>query len=194
MQEEIDLTACIRGDKRAWDALVERAVSVIYAAVRKVVAARGRTAADEIDDIVQDVFTKLVRDDYRLLRQFDPAKASLVTYLTLIARSTALDALRRRSLSAVELREASRAAVALDPPHAEPRAAVGSSVPLETLSERQRLILHLLFDRDMSVTEAAAVLGVDPQTIRSGKHKALSKLRQVLEPGDETAGPFVERK
>ena len=38
--------------------------------------------------------------------------------------------------------------------------------------------MELLFGREMTVTEAASVLNVDAQTIRSTKHKALTKLRK----------------
>jgi DNA-directed RNA polymerase specialized sigma24 family protein len=41
----------------------------------------------------------------------------------------------------------------------------------------------MLFDREMSVEEVAVVLGVNAQTVRSTKHKALSRLREHLSPG-----------
>jgi DNA-directed RNA polymerase specialized sigma24 family protein len=39
-------------------------------------------------------------------------------------------------------------------------------------------VLRLLFDEQKSVAEAARFLGVDEQTVRSAKHKALSRLRE----------------
>ncbi len=191
MLDDIDLTACLRGDKQAWNGFVERSVGVLFAAVHKVLGRRGQQGAVDVEDIVQDVFAKLVRADYRLLRQFDPEKASLVTYLTLIARSTTLDAVKRKQLETTELK----------PEHhpTQPESLRGArkttetgSIPLEVLSERQRLILHLLFDRGMSVVEVAAALAVDPQTIRSAKHKALTKLRESVAPGDESRETVVE--
>ena len=53
----------------------------------------------------------------------------------------------------------------------------GPAPPLDLLTARQRLVLHLLFDRDLGVPAAARLLGVDEQTVRSSKHKALSRLR-----------------
>ena len=55
------------------------------------------------DDLTQDVFLRLVRNEYRLLKSFDPARASLTTFLTIVARSTTLDHLRRRRLETVPL-------------------------------------------------------------------------------------------
>ncbi len=43
--------------------------------------------------------------------------------------------------------------------------------------------MTLLFDEQLSVAEAAAFIGVDEQTIRSTKHKALTRLREKLTRG-----------
>jgi RNA polymerase sigma factor (sigma-70 family) len=50
-------------------------------------------------------------------------------------------------------------------------------LPEALLSPRQREILAMLYDRDMDVAEIARALGIDPQTVRSGHHKAMIKLR-----------------
>ncbi len=50
-------------------------------------------------------------------------------------------------------------------------------LPDELLSPRQKLVLTMLYERDMDVTEVAKSLGVDPQTVRSTHHKAMLKLR-----------------
>ena len=50
-------------------------------------------------------------------------------------------------------------------------------LPEALLSPRQREILAMLYDRDMDVAEIARALGIDPQTVRSGHHKAMVKLR-----------------
>ncbi len=167
---DVDLRACLQGNEEAWDAFVQRYAGVIYAAVGHVfgqwgAGLTGRTT----DDIAQDVFVRLIKDDYRLLRKYQPGRASLETWLTLIARSAAIDCLRKRRLdtSGVELSEV---------PAAEPTAR-GNPVPLHLLTPRQRLVLRLLFDEDRSVAEAAQILDVEEQTIRSTKHKALSRLR-----------------
>jgi RNA polymerase sigma-70 factor (ECF subfamily) len=50
-------------------------------------------------------------------------------------------------------------------------------IPEGMLSPRQALVLELLYQRDMTPGEAAEVIGIDPQTVRSMHHKALVKLR-----------------
>ena len=171
----LDLAGCLRGEKRAWDAFVERAAPVIFAAVQRVLRARTPKAYQHLaEDLAQDVFLRLVKDGFRLLRTYDPARASLSTWLSLVARSTALDHLRRRRLPTVPLDEAPQ------PTAADPRPVEPVEIPPALLSPRQHLVLRLLFERDLSVPEAAEALGVNPQTVRSTKHKALAKLRESL--------------
>jgi RNA polymerase sigma-70 factor (ECF subfamily) len=171
---DVDLQACASGDKRAWDAFVDRYAGVIVAAVRRAAP----SAPEEVDDAVQDVFLRLVKDDCRLLRSFDPARASLPTWLTIVARSVARDRLRRRRPPAVQLDGLAEVA-------APPRPRDVPDLPaLDVLTARQRLVLHLLYERDLEVADVARLLGVDAQTIRSTRHKALERLRRPDPPGD----------
>jgi RNA polymerase sigma-70 factor (ECF subfamily) len=174
---EFDLRSCIDGDERAWDAFVDRFAPVIYAAVvRTLGPGRGRR---EAADVVQDVFVRLLQHDRRALRSYDPAKASLVTYLTVVARSVAVSHLRRaRPPEPAPLEDVAQ----LPEPRGEdaPGDAPDVAAAGERLTGRQQLVLHLLFDRQMEVREAAALLGVAAQTVRSTKHKALQRLRAAL--------------
>jgi RNA polymerase sigma-70 factor (ECF subfamily) len=51
-------------------------------------------------------------------------------------------------------------------------------LPDVLLSPRQKLIVTMIYERDMEVTEIATALGIDPQTVRSTHHKAMLKLRE----------------
>ena len=130
-------------------------------------------APGEIEDLTQDVFVRLCKDDFRLLRSYDPARASLSTWLTIVARSTARDALRRRRAEAVPIESVPEARLAIEP--VEP--AIRLKLPEALLSPRQREILAMLYDREMDVAEIARALGIDAQTVRSTHHKAMIKLR-----------------
>jgi RNA polymerase sigma-70 factor (ECF subfamily) len=171
----VDLRACVGGDPGAWRAFVESCSGIIYGAVKRVIATHtGRGHRDDLEDPVQEVFVRLLKDDCRLLRTYDPERASLSTWLTLVARSVAIDHLRRRQAPTTLLE--GTAAFDAGPGTAEP----GPDIPFHVLTGRQRLVLRMLFDEGMSVTEAASVIGVDEQTIRSTKHKALCRLRDHL--------------
>ena len=173
MADAIDLAALIRGNKAQWDAFVRRYAGLIVSAVRT----QARDAAD-VEDLLQDVFVRLCKDDYRLLKTYDAARAGLSTWLTIVARSTARDVLRRRQPLTTPYEAVPEAALAVT---AEPTERV--KLPEGLLSPRQKLVLTMLYDRDMDVTEVATALKVDPQTIRSTHHKAMLKLREHFAPG-----------
>ncbi len=190
------IVRCCEDDPKAKDEFVDRYCGLIYSAVMRVAA--GRIPNDPIlsvEDIVQDVFLRLFRDDARLLRSYNPQRAAMTTWLTVVARSTTLDSLRKRRLATVPLDPAEHAA-----PVAEVEKGPATVlVPRDLLSARQMLVLHLLFDREMDVVAAAKLLAVKPQSIRSTKHKAISRLREFFgvmsgpgcPEGDAPAGPRV---
>jgi RNA polymerase sigma factor (sigma-70 family) len=169
---DLDLALLCRGDKRAWDGFVARYAGTVRAAVLSVLRQAGRDTG-EAPDLVQDVFLRLCKDAFRLLGQYDPARAAPATWLTLIARSMALDHLRKKQLMRVALEDAPESAVAVDPTEPVERL----KIPPGLLSPRQELVLAMLYEREMDPAEVAAALGVEVQTVRSMHHKALAKLR-----------------
>ena len=168
MAQEGELEALARGEKGAWEAFVRRYAGLVVAAVRGIAR-----EATEIEDLVQEVFLRLCRDDFRLLRSYDPARAQLSTWITIIARSTARDSQRRHRPVVVPIEAVPESRLAVDP--IEPVRRL--KLPEALLSPRQREIITMLYDREMDVAEVAIALGIDPQTVRSAHHKAMVKLR-----------------
>ena len=168
MARDSELEALARGENGAWETFVRRHAGLVVAAVRGV----AREPA-EIEDLVQEVFLRLCRDDFRLLRSYDPARAQLSTWITIIARSTARDALRRHRPVVVPIEAVPEDRLAVNP--VEPVRRL--KLPEALLSPRQREILTMLYDWEMEVGEVAKALSIDPQTVRSAHHKAMVKLR-----------------
>ena len=168
MAQDGDLDDLLRGEKEAWGRFVRRYAGLVVAAVRGVAREAG-----EVEDLTQEVFLRLCKDDFRLLRGYDPARAGLSTWITIVARSTARDAMRRYRPLSVPIEAVPEGRLAIDPIEPVPKL----KLPEALLSPRQRQILTMLYDRDMEVSEVAAALGIDPQTVRSAHHKAMIKLR-----------------
>lgn len=166
------IRAMAEGDAGAWSSFVDRYAPIIYGAVTKTLRKHGREG-DEASDVAQDVFVRLCKADCRLLRQYDPAKAALSTWLTIIATSATIDHLRKLRAAKVGLDEIPEHVAAVAPVERE-----RVKVPPGLLSERQTLVLQLLYDREMDVADVAAMLSIDAQTVRSTRHKALVKLRK----------------
>ena len=160
--------ALFDGDSAAWQGFVRRYGGLIVAAVRGIAPTPG-----DVEDLTQEVFVRLCKDRFRLLRSYDPSRAALSTWLTIVARSTARDALRRRRADSVPIENVPEAQLAVEPVEPVPKL----KLPEALLSPRQREILGMLYDQEMDVAEIARVLGIDPQTVRSAHHKAMLKLR-----------------
>jgi RNA polymerase sigma-70 factor (ECF subfamily) len=165
-----DLKTLTSRSKASWDRFVRDHAALIFAAVRRKLVPAGRS--QDAEDVAQEVFIRLVKNDYRLLKSFDPSKAKLSTWLTIVAASTAIDHLRKnaRPMTEIDALPDGFLSVPAQEYH-------WVNIPDGLLSERQALVLELLYQKDYEVTEAADFLGVDPQTVRSMHHKALTRLR-----------------
>jgi len=178
---EFPLDACLRGDQRAWEHFVTRYAGVIRSAVRKAIGA----SHPDAEDAVQALYARLIRNDCRLLKTFDGSRAKFTTWLTLVARSVAIDHVRRkrRPVELIPEVAAQQPAPAVDPGSTESDPSPLRAFPLHLLTDRQRLVVRLLFEESRSVAETAGIIGVDEQTVRSTKHKALLRLRDRMAPG-----------
>ena len=102
--------ALLSGDSAAWGEFVRSYGGLIVAAVRGIAPVQG-----DIEDLTQEVFVRLCKNDFRLLRTYDPARAALTTWLTIVARSTARDTLRRRRPDSVPIEAVPEAQLAVPP-------------------------------------------------------------------------------
>ncbi len=170
----IDLEACRRGDPAAWRQFVERYARVIHAAVQRTAGRRG--AHEYLEDLTQQVFVRLVAKDYALLKRYDPQRATLSTWLTIVSRSVAIDHLRRQPQTTITLDEA-RDQPAPDTPDAQ---AEGLHLPEHLLSARQAMILRLLFDQGLEVDTIAAMLKVEAQTVRGSQTQGNPQVTKPL--------------
>ena len=166
----MELSKCFNGDSDAWNQFVDAYAPVIYTTVRQTILRHCLYHSDaDIHDTTQDVFVKLLDNNFRVLRTYDPGRADLERWLAVIARRVAIDAIRKRHL-----------AVPLDDtfPAATP-AAGGAPIalPLELLTPRQRQVMRMIYDENKSIAEIATALGIDDQTVRSTKHAALTCIR-----------------
>ena len=137
--------------------------------------------AEDAREAAQDAFIRLLRSPSNNPERYTAAM------LFKIARNIAIDHLRRkRPADPIESVPEHRLSV----PAAEPRERL--KVPDDLLTPRQKLVMTLLYDREMEVADAAAFLGVDAQTIRSTHHKAILRLRAPF-AGDSEGKPLVSQ-
>lgn len=165
-----------RRDEGAAGALYERFASRVYGL--GIVMLGGDAAAQ---DLVQDTFVKLWRNASR----YDESRGKLETWVLLVARSLAIDALRRRVLQARSLEALGR------PPEADPgpepdELAVTADLAararraMERLSGEQRAALELAYFGGKTSVEVAEVEGIPIGTAKTRIRTALLRLREAM--------------
>lgn len=137
---------------------------------------------EEAEDALHAAYERILDGRAR----FD-GRSSLRTWLFGVVRRTALEERRKGWLRLTRLqRWFDRSDAAGEPPQdpggllVEAETAARLAAALGRLSERQRAVVHLVFYQDMSVQEAATVLGMPVGTARTHYERGKTRLRALL--------------
>jgi RNA polymerase sigma-70 factor, ECF subfamily len=119
---------------------------------------------------------------YRKRRRFDPSKGEPRAWLFGIARNAALDELRRRGRQAelaAEPADLDAATAEASAEHSERRLALRAG--LAQLAPRERELIALKFFAGLGNAEIASVVGISESNAGTRLHRAVTKLREVLD-------------
>jgi RNA polymerase sigma factor (sigma-70 family) len=164
-------------DPAAAEVLYERFAARIYGLG---IVMLGNDASAQ--DLVQDTFVKL----WRSADRFDQARGRLDTWVLLVARSLAIDALRRRVLDA-RTAEASKPGSDVSPEPGPDEVAETEDLAararraMTMLSAGQRAALELAYFGGKTSAEVAELEGIPLGTAKTRIRTALLKLREALE-------------
>ncbi len=140
-----------------------------------------RWQRQEAEEVLQSAYLKALDGRARF-----GGKASCKTWFFGVIRLTAMERRRRRQLRLLSrLRDhLTRQAEATEPSPEETRerdeAGQRVRAALEQLSDRQRNVLHLVFYQEMTIAEAAKVLGLRLGTARKYYERGKARLRDLL--------------
>ena len=134
------------------------------------------------EDLVQDTFVKV----WRKADAYEPSRGSLDTWVLLIARSLAIDLLRRRVLDARILRSSvhsdeSRTEQGPDEVAETVDMAGRARRAMASLSATQRAALELAYFGGKTSAEVAELEGIPVGTAKTRIRTALIRLRDALE-------------
>ncbi len=132
-------------------------------------------------DLVQDTFVKL----WRSADRYDASRGKLETWVLLVARSLAIDALRRRVLEARSLETLGRPPEADQRPQPDELAATADMAArarsaMEQLSGEQRAALELAYFGGKTSAEVAEMEGIPIGTAKTRIRTALLRLREAM--------------
>jgi RNA polymerase sigma-70 factor (ECF subfamily) len=167
----------VERDERALAQLYDETSSRVYG-----LALRICRRAAMAEEVVEDAFWQA----WRQAPRFDPARGEVMTWLLAIARSRAIDALRRdERFRHEELPEDDAEATAEPEPAAldlldAMRGERRVHEALATLDARSRQLVALAFFRGLTHEEIATQAGMPLGTVKSLIRRALLQLRQLL--------------
>ena len=169
--------AMARGDRQALAELYDRFGGIAYSLVLRMV--RVHEAAQEV---VQDAFLSA----WRTAASYEPARASVATWLVTIARNRAIDELRRTAARPVAQDGADAALVPAPERDGPLENALASErgeqvrAVLAELPDAQRVVLELAYFGGRTQHEIAACLNVPVGTVKTRAHYGLQRLRELL--------------
>ena len=180
-----------QGDEGAIALLYDRYSTVVYTVAYRIVGERA-----DADEVVVEAFAQAWREASR----FAPDRGSVAAWLTMIARSRALDLVRARSR-----RERITGTAAADQPDEPPAMGAWQGDPADSLdrTERNRQVLaalgelsppqrqaiELAFFEGLSQSEIASRLNEPLGTVKTRVRLGMQKLRDRLRPFFFEQGP-----
>jgi RNA polymerase sigma-70 factor, ECF subfamily len=183
-----------RADRQAARALQERRPE----ALALVMQAHGRTILGYLTQLLrdretaEDVLQQVLLEVWQRAASFDPARAGLLSWVLMIAKSRALDELRRRIPEPVDPSTAAERAAVSRPSESDPERMLEQwriAALLERLPRDEASLLRLRFYDDLTQTEIAARTGISVGTIKTRMVNGLAQLRDLLEAEQQSEVP-----
>ena len=163
------------GDREAFAELYDRFAAILFGIVLRILRSRA-----EAEEVLQDTFLQI----WQRSRSFDERRGRVMPWLTLLARSRALDRLRNRNL---QDRLTAEAAAQPEPQSADAVDDVTAGEEgllvrraLTAISEDQRTALTLAYFEGLTQSEIAARLAKPLGTVKTHTRLGLMKLRELL--------------
>ena len=175
------LTRAQEGDRLAFADLYDRHVRPVYWQAYSVVHDAG-----EAEEVTQDVFVTA----WRRIRAITPVDGSLLPWLLVTARYTALNAYRRASRRRNDtldddVLEGADSPVEREIEAAQVRAEIDKAVA--ALAENDRRLYELCVEGERTYEQAARELGVTHAVVRNRLHRLRTRLRADLRSMRETS-------
>lgn len=165
------------GDRQAFAALYDRYAPRLLGLIVRILGIQG-----DAEDVLQETFLQV----WRTAERFDSGRAPADVWLLLLARSRALDRLRRR----VPVAEAAIEQLSSDDPTAEVARQEDARLAREAVRRlplEQRMVVELAFFHGLTHEEIAARLNTPLGTVKTRIRLGLNRLRACMAPSDGPA-------
>ncbi|MBS0579110.1 MAG: sigma-70 family RNA polymerase sigma factor [Proteobacteria bacterium] len=166
------------GNRAAFETLYRTCADKLFGICLRVLRQRA-----EAEEALQEVFTNV----WHKASQFDPERASAMSWLSIMARNKAID--RLRSLPARSMHTSLEEAAGIADPNASPAPSAEAASEqarlarcLEELEPRRRTLIREAFFGGFTYEELATRLAAPLGSVKSWVRRGLIQLRACLEP------------
>lgn len=171
-----ELTILLRNrERKAFDVLYDTYSGALLGVIMQMVTPR-----ETAEDVLQEVFVKI----WKYADTFDPAKASLYTWMLNIARNTALDMIKSKGYRKTAQNQSLDKLVynnhAREPAQVTPSLAPDLKDILGRLEPDKKTLISQAYFEGYTQAEIAENMGIPLGTVKTRMRSALQKLRDFL--------------
>ena len=180
------LNRCLEHDPGAWNDFVDRFLGLMCHVVHHTAHSRSvRLRPEDVEDVCAEILLQIVAHDYAVLRRFR-GKASLATYITVIARRICVRELVRRNFAAElghTVAHGSSGSSVEIPTAPEERIDNQDEVcfMLEGLAAKEATVVRMFHIEGKSYREISEATGIAENSIGPTLKRAREKLRRQAE-------------
>lgn len=175
------IAAAAAGDQQALAALYDATSRTVYGLLLRILS--DPSAAEEV---LLDVYTQV----WRQAGAYSRERGTPMAWMTTIARSRAIDRLRRTRQEQQRTEPLDKAARCAGSESVEDEASAGEvravvRAALDALTPEQREVIELAYYGGMSHSEIAAARGLPLGTVKTRTRLGMMRLRDILKPACE---------
>jgi RNA polymerase sigma-70 factor (ECF subfamily) len=184
--------SCLKGNKQSWSEFISRYSRLIYNYIYSTLAVKGSNVPQEqVEDIFQDIFTALIRDNYKKLSTYRAKNGcSLASWLRQVTINFTIDYLRKiRPVSSIDQQDEDGFSLAdtlkdLSPTAAEflqdqtRRRTLHECISL--LESNEQYFLDLLLNQELTLDEVKEHLKINRGAVDMRKARILQKLQDCF--------------
>lgn len=176
------IKSCVNRDGRAWTEFQDRFLPLFLHVVRQSASLRSIPIDESTeDDLVAEIVTRLVDDDFKILRAFR-GKAKLGTYLTVVARRVSVNHLARiQAMRRKQVENGAEAASADSSPDVAVANADEVKFLLDSLKGRELELVRAYYVDNKTYAEISQEMGIPENSIGPTLHRIREKLRHAAD-------------
>jgi RNA polymerase sigma-70 factor, ECF subfamily len=179
------LNRCLEHDPGAWNDFVDRFLGLIHHVVHHTAHSRSvPLRSEDVEDLCAEILLQIVARDYAVLRRFR-AKASLTTYITVIARRVCVRELVRRHFDAELGHRAAHAASSGVEIPTSPEERIDNEdevrFMLDGLARKEATVVRMFHLEGKSYQEISEATGIAQNSIGPTLKRAREKIRRRAE-------------